>query len=118
MHRLSAIKASHSHMRALMKMRPIICLFAMIVVSLTACGRGTTERPKSAEDQREARVGKLTGDGLFAGGREDDKGGVGALGVHSYLWRATLDTLAFMPIASADPFGGVVLTDWYEKPNA
>jgi hypothetical protein len=42
------------------------------------------------------------------------------IGVNSYLWRATLDTLAFMPLASADPYGGVVITDWYsnpEKPN-
>lgn len=44
----------------------------------------------------------------------------GAIGVNSYLWRATLDTLAFMPLLSADPYGGVVNTDWYinpEKPN-
>lgn len=43
-----------------------------------------------------------------------------AIGVNSYLWRATLDTLAFMPLQSADPYGGVVITDWYinpEKPN-
>ncbi len=33
--------------------------------------------------------------------------------VNGYLWRATLDTVSFMPIASADPFGGVVITDWY-----
>ena len=33
------------------------------------------------------------------------------------MWRATLDTLSFLPLASADPFGGVVLTDWYEDPN-
>ena len=42
------------------------------------------------------------------------------IGVNSYLWRATLDTLAFMPLASADPYGGVVNTDWYsfaEKPD-
>jgi hypothetical protein len=42
------------------------------------------------------------------------------IGVNSYLWRATLDTLAFMPLASADPFGGVVITEWYtfpEKPD-
>ena len=45
---------------------------------------------------------------------------VGAIGVNGYLWRATLDTLAFMPLQSADPYGGVVITDWYvnpEKPN-
>ncbi len=43
-----------------------------------------------------------------------------AIGVNSYLWRATLDILAFMPLQSADPYGGVVITDWYvnpEKPN-
>lgn len=36
------------------------------------------------------------------------------IGVNSFLWRATLDTVSFMPISSADPFGGVVLTDWYQ----
>ena len=40
-----------------------------------------------------------------------------AIGVNSYLWRATLDTLAFMPLASADPFGGVIITDWYSAPE-
>ena len=40
-----------------------------------------------------------------------------ALGVNGYLWRATLDTLAFMPLASADPYGGVILTDWYVNPE-
>ncbi len=36
--------------------------------------------------------------------------------VNAYLWRATLDTLAFMPLVSADPFGGVIITDWYVPP--
>lgn len=47
----------------------------------------------------------------------EDKGNIG---VNQYLWRATLDTLSFLPITSADPYGGVVITDWYanpEKPN-
>lgn len=35
------------------------------------------------------------------------------IGVNTYLWRAALDTVSFMPLASADPFGGVILTDWY-----
>ncbi|MFI4975190.1 MAG: DUF3576 domain-containing protein [Caulobacterales bacterium] len=41
----------------------------------------------------------------------------GAIGVNSYLWRASLDTLAFMPLASADPYGGVINTDWYVNPE-
>ena len=44
-------------------------------------------------------------------------GGRVTLGVNSYLWHATLDTLSFMPLKSADPFGGVVITDWYSDPQ-
>lgn len=40
-----------------------------------------------------------------------------AIGVNAYLWRAALDTLAFMPLAAADPFGGVINTDWYVNPE-
>ncbi len=40
----------------------------------------------------------------------------GALGVNAYLWRASLDTLSFLPLASADPYGGVIITDWYANP--
>lgn len=39
------------------------------------------------------------------------------LGVNSFLWHATLDTLSFMPLQSADPFGGVIITDWYSDPS-
>jgi hypothetical protein len=38
------------------------------------------------------------------------------IGVNAYLWRATLDTLAFMPLAQTDSNGGVVVTDWYQNP--
>jgi hypothetical protein len=40
-----------------------------------------------------------------------------AIAVNAYLWRAALDTLAFMPLASADPYGGVIITDWYVNPE-
>lgn len=40
------------------------------------------------------------------------------LGVNSFLWHASLDTLSFMPLVSADPFGGVIITDWYVAPSA
>ncbi len=39
------------------------------------------------------------------------------IGVNSYLWRASLDTLAFMPLASADPWGGTIITDWWVVPS-
>ncbi|MFP6718473.1 MAG: DUF3576 domain-containing protein [Alphaproteobacteria bacterium] len=39
------------------------------------------------------------------------------IAVNGYLWRASLDTLSFMPLSSADPFGGVIITDWYSPPE-
>ena len=54
--------------------------------------------------------------------REDGAGVTGGLtgggiGVNGYLWRATLDTVSFMPIANVDPFGGVIITDWHTPPE-
>ncbi|HEV2533026.1 MAG TPA: DUF3576 domain-containing protein [Phenylobacterium sp.] len=40
-----------------------------------------------------------------------------SVSVNGYLWRASLDTLSFMPLASADPYGGVIITDWYVNPE-
>jgi hypothetical protein len=51
------------------------------------------------------------------GGGGGGRAGVG-VGVNSYLWRATLDTVSFMPLASADPFGGVIITEWYSPAEA
>ena len=51
------------------------------------------------------------------GGGHGPRGPAPAIGVNGYLWRATLDTLAFMPLSSADPYGGVVITDWYTNPE-
>lgn len=58
-------------------------------------------------------------DGLAIFGGKDkgaDDGSTG-IGVNSFLWRASLDTVSFMPLASADPFGGVIITDWYSSPE-
>ena len=83
-------------------------------------GRGELDTPQRMEDQRQMDRGKLSGNGVTLFGGSDDAGTAkgAVLGVNSYLWRATLDTLSFMPFASADPFGGVIITDWYEDPKA
>jgi Domain of unknown function (DUF3576) len=55
----------------------------------------------------------------FGGDDGDDlaAGDTAQLGVNSYLWRATLDTMNFLPLASADPVGGVIISDWYAAPD-
>lgn len=57
------------------------------------------------------------GDKLFGRDKDKDAGASSGIGVNSFLWRASLDTVSFMPVAQADPFGGVILTDWYENPD-
>ena len=52
------------------------------------------------------------------GGAEDSLGTETPIPVNSFLWRASLDTLSFMPLISADPFGGVIITDWFTPPES
>ncbi len=98
----------------------LILAAALSVLSLAACN--TT--PVPATDYNDPRykgfqgTGTLFGEGgltLFGGNKSSGQSG-SAIGVNAYLWRATLDTLSFMPLASADPFGGVIITDWWQPP--
>jgi hypothetical protein len=52
----------------------------------------------------------------LGGGKSAPAGSATGVAVNAYLWRASLDTLSFMPLASADPFAGVIITDWYSPP--
>lgn len=48
----------------------------------------------------------------------EDDGSGGRVNVNTFLWRGALDTLSFLPLVSADPFGGVIITDWYAPPES
>lgn len=102
----------------------VFAAFAALLL-LSACGAASDEQqyPQTEEDRRKARIGKLTGESgltVLGGDAGENSGTAGAnpLGVNSFLWRGTLDTLAFMPLIGADPWGGTILTDWYEDPQA
>lgn len=68
-------------------------LLAVAVVALSACGHKS--RPKA-----DLAASKIT-----------------TIGVNSYLWRASLESLSFMPLLQTDSNGGVIVTDWYANPN-
>lgn len=50
---------------------------------------------------------------IFGGPRKSDGVGDAGIGVNAYLWRGALDTLKFMPLYDANPFGGTIVTDWW-----
>lgn len=98
----------------------------VLAAALAACaptagdsvGRGGVHDANSPINQR----GSIFGDGgiasIFGSGKTEEGGSGGSgIAVNSFLWRASLDTIAFMPLASADPFGGVIITDWYSPPD-
>ncbi len=68
-------------------------LVAMAALALASCGG--KDRPKA-----DLAASKIT-----------------TIGVNSYLWRASLDALSFMPLVQTDSNGGVIVTDWYANPN-
>jgi Domain of unknown function (DUF3576) len=77
-----------------MNLNRTILILATSTILLSACGK--KERPKTdiAASQ------------------------VNTIGVNSYLWRASLDALSFMPLLQADSSGGVIVTDWYVNPKS
>ena len=99
-----------------------ILLATLCIFALAACSDVETEsagQPLNRDETLKASRGKITGEDGWQifGGKDKESSSGGAIGVNSYLWRATLDTISFMPLASADPFGGTIITDWYEDPK-
>ncbi len=81
----------------------------------------TYEYPDETKEKYEKTGGSLLGsEGLGFGGARKPKEAPegGGIGVNSFLWRASLDTISFMPVNSADPFGGVIITDWHSQAEA
>lgn len=105
----------------LLRFRPILPLL-LVALALTNCGPSRyVQEDEYNDDRYRGARGSLFGDNgivLGIGGKQGKADEGGALGVNAYLWRGALDTLSFMPLASADPFGGVIITDWYEPPAA
>lgn len=94
-------------------------LFSLALLASCNAGQPEASYPKAPDDVRRDRNGTLTGEGgLFKlGGKQENSSNGPSIGVNGYLWRASLDTVSFMPLTSADPFGGVIITDWYADPK-
>ncbi len=80
---------------------------------------GSPETYYKSDKKRESIFGEGGLTDLFGGKDKKPKGDRGGgIGVNAYLWRASLDTISFMPVSSADAFGGVIITDWHSLAGA
>lgn len=106
-----------------------LILPALLLLALSACSMFDRQavddgRPVTLSNAPENEDRSLFGTGIGGDSGEAEApinlGNTGRLrvGVNIYLWRAALDTLAFMPMLDSDAFGGVMITDWYADPDA
>lgn len=101
-----------------------LLVLIMFSVLLAGCGSVDREDTYNTDKDRNGRyangsvASEKGGISLFGGRDEKKSNGNGGVGVNAYLWRAALDTLSFMPLTSADPFGGTIITDWYSPPSS
>ena len=91
-------------------------ILGSLFVFLYGCGMGADARqfPPDAESRVKKNIEEGRGFRLFD---ENKKGGSGNFDFASSnsLWRASLDTIDFMPLASANYSGGIIITDWYSS---
>lgn len=96
---------------------------SVVVLVLGACSGVETKNtyPTTAQQRRVAQYGSLASDKggitLFGGDDANAATAQTPFAVNGYLWRATLETLRFLPLATTDTFGGVITTDWYADPS-
>jgi len=88
------------------------------ILLLAACTSGKTyEGVAGTSTQNRDTIFSDGGVGLSLFGASKENVVSAPVAVNAYLWRASLDTLAFMPLTSADPFGGVIISEWYAPPE-
>jgi hypothetical protein len=95
---------------------PHIIVALVLAANLGACATRTSSAATGQPAVAVAKPKTFFGPGSRAGRSTGEAG----IGVNAYLWRATLDTLSFMPLADSDPFGGTYTTEWHsiaEKPD-
>lgn len=98
-----------------LQQRAAALAFALLLAACESLGVAP-DPPPPTENRSGGDNGGLI-ETLFGGDKPTGGGGGSGIGVNSFLWRASLDTISFMPLSSADPFGGVIITDWYSPPE-
>ena len=101
------------------KIFSIFAVYFLILQTLLSCGIYRPVDAKKYPPQPELRVKNNIEEGkgikIFKSG--ENSGGKFEFANANPLWRASLDTLDFMPLLSVDYGGGVIITDWYGEEN-
>ncbi|HRW13946.1 DUF3576 domain-containing protein [Amaricoccus sp.] len=94
-----------------MKIKRDILLLAAVSAAFASCGPNDPQAQLEARDEQIRREMQLSDSSFFDLFRNQGDPEIGVQ-VNRYLWQATLDILAFLPLEGADPFSGIIMTDW------
>lgn len=98
----------------------------VVALALSACSGSNRQAnvdpdsfdPENAGGGVQGRLNTDRVTDIFDANSAVNLGGDSLTNVNRFLWRASLDTLAFLPLNSTDPFTGVIATDWAASPDA
>lgn len=86
-------------------------------LGLAACAGGDAELQRERAEQRQAEQFEISSETVFDLFRRNGGDPERSVAVNRFLWAASLDTLSFLPLEGADPFTGVIVTDWGRVPG-
>tara|TARA_Y100000590_G_scaffold336560_1_gene383230 strand:+ start:72 stop:632 length:561 start_codon:yes stop_codon:yes gene_type:complete len=100
------------------KLLNLLIIIILMPIFITSCKPNLKGGDRAMHDPKK-RVEKniQEGRGMRLFGGDDKKGGTFDFASSNELWRASLDTIDFMPLASANYSGGIIITDWYSDGN-
>ena len=99
------------------KINKVLTLFFLLIF-LNQCGMGADARKFPPEPEKRVAKNLEEGRGFRLMGGAKSKGGDFEFASSNPLWKASLDTIDFMPLASANYSGGIIITDWYSSENS
>ena len=95
-----------------------ISILFFLLIALNQCGMGADARKYPPEPHKRVQKNLEEGRGFrLMGGDKKKGGGDFEFASSNALWKASLDTIEFMPLASANYSGGIIITDWYSSEN-
>ena len=91
----------------------------LLLIFLNQCGMGADARKYPPEPAKRVAKNLEEGRGFrLMGGEKKNRSGDFEFASSNPLWKASLDTIDFMPLASANYSGGIIITDWYSSENS
>ena len=98
-----------------LKILSFITIFSFLLIGCNGKLPGGDARKTPADPKERVKRNLAEGRGFTLNDLTKPKGGVFDFASSNPLWKASLDTIDFMPLSSVNYSGGIIITDWYSE---